>query len=359
MALYRYFKGHEKRGVWRPIKINTEFESNALQSDKYGFCTILAVELEDAEVVRRKEGTLYSGPFYVDIDSENINHAIKVANKVISKFLNIGVNKESLDIWLSGKKGLHITIPQSYFTTEENVLNLPYVYKAISNKLFGNLDIDHSVYSGGKGRMWRLPSRQRLDNGAYKVAVSIEEVSELTEEQYHSFCSVKSRPVSPPLENVGSPLLKLLFDYGTQAAREYFNKVGKGVFIDANLIGKLNGQFPPCVNDLMLGRNVRDDIGFNAVSVQAMKAAKSFVPLAQQAEFFNAVAANNKGESYGTVESRLAHIARSYRTIVSNPQYSWACNSMLSILSLPPCDKCPISFIRYLSNTDDDDNEQL
>ncbi len=36
--------------------------------------------------------------------------------------------------------------------------------------------LDRSVYSGGKGRMWRLPNRQRTDTQRYKVPLSMREV---------------------------------------------------------------------------------------------------------------------------------------------------------------------------------------
>lgn len=36
--------------------------------------------------------------------------------------------------------------------------------------------LDHGIYSGGKGQMWRLPNRLRSDTERFKVALAIREV---------------------------------------------------------------------------------------------------------------------------------------------------------------------------------------
>jgi hypothetical protein len=56
---------------------------------------------------------------------------------------------------------------------------LPRIYRAMLDQLLpAHLapSLDRSVYSAGRGRMWRLPSRRRPDNGRYKIPVAVREV---------------------------------------------------------------------------------------------------------------------------------------------------------------------------------------
>jgi hypothetical protein len=56
---------------------------------------------------------------------------------------------------------------------------LPRIYAAMVQQLFPPSvapTLDRSVYSAGKGRMWRVPNRRRSDNGRYKVPLAMREV---------------------------------------------------------------------------------------------------------------------------------------------------------------------------------------
>src|SRR5882672_9296130 len=209
MQLYRYFKGHEKRGHWYPFVVGSDEETKAFEAERFGFCTVLAVASESADPEKLTGDLYYQGPFYLDIDFDgNLKKSIDVARSCVKKLLRQGINEDFIDVWLSGKKGLHITVPQAVFTEDRPVMDLPHVYKHLARKI-GIDDIDWSVYSRGKGRMWRLPSRERADNHKYKVIIGTDELMKLTVDEYGKLVSEKSRPNAVPYIN-GSvyPVLK-------------------------------------------------------------------------------------------------------------------------------------------------------
>lgn len=347
MQLYRYFKGHEKRGHWYPFKVGSGEEKTAFEAERFGFCTVLGVASESADPEKLTGDLYYQGPFYLDIDFEgNLKKSIDVAKACVKRLTRQGVREDFIDIWLSGKKGLHITVPQAVFTEDRPVMDLPHVYKHLARKL-GMADLDWSVYSRGKGRMWRLPSRLRIDNQKYKVIISSEELMKLTVQQYDTFVTVPSRDCDVPYVN-GSvyPALQTLFKASITSATE--ERPAIVTLIDDNMRDALGADLlPPCARELRDAENIRQKIGFNEKSIQMMKAVRAFVPGPQQQTTLEEFAVKASGESYATEASRLDHVKRSFGSVASGSDYSWSCRSILSVLERAPCEECPLCYLRF------------
>lgn len=358
MKFFRYFKGHSKKGRWHAVELGSQEEKTAFQDKEYGFCTVLAVGSGSDDPDKLEGDLYYTGPFYIDIDTDgDLRKSITAAKHTLKKLREHGVPEQSIDIWLSGKKGFHFTVPQAIFGTAVGIRDLPHVYRALA-RTFGLDKIDWSVYSRGKGRMWRLPSRQRVDNDQYKVIIAPEELVNLTVEQYREMCSQPSRPVDEAYINGATyPRLSTLFNFSVGKAKE--EKPPVVTLIDDNMRGVLGEDLmPQCAIDLKNGENVRNNRGFNERSVQMMKAVRAFVPGPAQKETLEEFAINATGESYGSPESRLDHVRRSFGSVASGTDYVWSCRSILSVLERAPCDNCPLSFLRWQQEEKEDEEIQ-
>lgn len=341
--MYRYYKGAEKRLRWKVIEADRE--GPRLASEDTMFATVLTISEKAGPGEPVSEKALYQGPFFVDIDNDEvIASSIKTAKVVINRLLLNKVPEKAIRVWASGARGFHITVPMAVFAPDVPTARLPIVYKqmAIALKLFDLKDVDCTVYSEGKGRMWRLENKLRPDNGKYKVELTLEELQELTPESYQKL--VSSPRTTERKEFTGtSELLSALFQMSK-------GKVGKmekpkGIFIDANLIEALDRTLPPCVLNLKEFENIEPGKGFNDVSLQFAKGVASFAPDSAP-ELIAEFAEASKGVSYNTVSKRKTHCTTAFKIASKSAGYDWSCSSILSVLKTEPCFNCPIAFIR-------------
>src|SRR5678809_435048 len=86
---------------------------------------------------------------------------------------------DQMNCWLSGKKGVHITLPEELFGLRGQHQFLPWMYRKFAEE-FPYEHIDRGVYSMGKGRMWRCSNIRRPDTGTFKVQVSVAEMLDMT-----------------------------------------------------------------------------------------------------------------------------------------------------------------------------------
>jgi hypothetical protein len=169
----RHWKVERKAAAWHAIADSPNLMARL--SRQAHFVTILAYRPP-------AEGSPahYRGPLYWEGDAHDPSAVLKDMRCCI-ELLHIAYDcrPESIRTWLSGRRGLHVTIPPSVIGAEEGHPLLPRIYAAMLEQLFPwrvAPTLDRGIYSGGKGRMWRLVNRQRADTGCYKVPVSIREV---------------------------------------------------------------------------------------------------------------------------------------------------------------------------------------
>lgn len=343
MTLYRYYKGAERALRWRAIEI--EREGPRLASEDVMFATVLALSEKPDRGEAVSENAKYWGPFFVDIDNDDsIASAIKTAKAVINKLLSLKVSEKSISLWASGKRGFHITVPMGVYTEDTPVLKLPLIYRqmAIAMKLFDLADVDATVYSTGRGRMWRLENKLRPDNNRYKVRLTVAELLDLTPERYEEFVS---SPRSIEVEEVveRSSLLSAL--YNMSKGRADHMEKPKGIFIDPVLKAALGDELPPCAQNLLTYQNIKEGKGFNDTSLQFAKAVASFSP-ERSSELITEFSEKSHGISYNSPSKRKDHCNRAFKIAAKSAGYDWSCTSVLSVLRDEPCFDCPIAFIR-------------
>jgi hypothetical protein len=90
-----------------------------------------------------------------------------------------GLEPHGLRFYASGGKGFHVEIPAKFLDAEDGDPYLPLIYRRLAaswKERFSLTTLDLSIYSMGKGRMWRLPNIKR-ENGRHKIPLTLEELS--------------------------------------------------------------------------------------------------------------------------------------------------------------------------------------
>lgn len=187
--MYLYVQ-YEPRGreTWNMVEANKPLPRPS------SFQTVLQIsgdpEAFSSQGIDPASRVRYFGPMYFDLDSEDINDVIIQAKNLSKDLKKEGISEDAVSYYLSGKKGLHITINPIVFGLTKPVVALPLVWKYFAEKFWDKYPaIDQSVYSLGKGRMWRSCGMERPDNGKYKVQITSDELSRLDEEMYGQLVS--------------------------------------------------------------------------------------------------------------------------------------------------------------------------
>lgn len=178
------------KGIWRPL---TQRQIEQTKEPIY-FKTILEVDRDPDDLSNQSfealEDVQYYGPFYLDFDGPNIQEVLTDVGVVIDKMVNDwDLDRKYINAWLSGKKGVHLTVNPLVFGLSQSCKYLPKIYEHLA-KSFGEIDtLDMSVYSSGKGRMWRCAGLPR-SNGKYKVPISIDLLLQICTDEYLEMVSV-------------------------------------------------------------------------------------------------------------------------------------------------------------------------
>ena len=301
-----------------------------------GRATVLTVSADPdiAEISELK----YAGDFYVDIDSKNLDEAISSTAELCEKLIKLGVSEEDLEIRLSGSKGCHVFVPAKVFSSGRPVKNLPGVYKRLATELYVP-GIDLVVYSEGKGRMFR-PTNAKRPDGAYAVPVAYGELKSLTAEQYKELVKAPRKFVGggePTLKK--APALTNLFAELKLASNKLKNK---NVTISDEVLSKLEGAIPPCIEELAAGKE-RDHSAFNRAALNvACWASKSVVDDTRIDSIFTRIAETTSSKKYDTMLSRKRHIQGLKHYVSANNKYGFSCLGMLSVIKGHPCKECAL-----------------
>lgn len=339
MELFRFWKVGQKKGVWKPYVLR--LESEVIANEHSAFTTVLAVNSNPGRDEAVPDDALYSGPFYIDIDSDSIKKSIAAATRIYNKLLKNKVPANCIRIFATGKRGFHFEIPQGCFCKEEGVFKLPRIYWHMAAALKLPEETDMTVYSGGKGRMWRLPNKKRDDNGKFKVQITPTELLDMTEENYAEVTASPRETWNAEVSTV--PFLKSLFEVAKTRAMKADKP--KAVFIDPEMHKLLEDKLPPCAEMMRTSTDLKRGIGFNSLSVQFAKAVVAFAP-SDARDLVTEFAENAHGDNYNTPKKRRDHCLTAVKIASKNKHYQWSCKSALSVLGSEPCLECPIAHIR-------------
>jgi len=174
MKRWRYWKEEPKERKWKVIEDSQEALQGALSKGAM-FVTWMAFQDNGQPEPHRW------GDFPLDFDcAEDPAKAFQEMKELclvhLPKFYDL--DPYGLRFYASGEKGFHVEIPAEFLGAQDGDPYLPLIYKRIAaswKERFNLTTLDLSIYSMGKGRMWRLPNVKR-QNGRHKVPLSLDEV---------------------------------------------------------------------------------------------------------------------------------------------------------------------------------------
>ena len=254
-TMYKFYQRIGGTEPWTPIQAHLP-----LDEIRPTFVTVLALDtlIEDDTPKEVKAKVKYAGPMYFDLDAEDIAESIEGAQQLVKLLQEQDLTAADLQIYLSGKKGLHILIPEVCFNTKPGpVQGLPAVYKEIAHK-FAVDTLDFRVYTAKKGRQFRTCYNVR-ENGNYKVPITLAELQNLTPELYSELC--KHPRVVSGHDPKWRGKFSLAYDAALQKVSKLKPKVSKPVPLEI-----LKQQLP--IFTKVANGEVQTDAGFNVLAMQ-------------------------------------------------------------------------------------------
>lgn len=325
MALYKYYQRVGGSEPWQLTRAETD-----LTDVKPTFVTILNLDTLDTLPAHNPPKELldavkYYGPMYFDLDANDVQESIDGANELITKLKAEGIQDSDMEIYLSGKKGLHIIIsPVVFMEKQQPVQFLPAIYKEMAFRLAVDT-VDFRVYTARSGRLLRTNYNQR-ENGNYRVPVTAEQLRDLTPAGYNQLCQVQRfAPASTPSYR---PAFALIYDAAKQKVAKYAHKKAKPV--DAPTLA----LHLPLVQQIMRGE-VAAGVGFNKVAIQlAIYARDSGMTEDALVQACQGLINSHSGDGnrYDTPAKREIEIRRMVSYVESNSSYEYASSALKALL---------------------------
>lgn len=313
----------------------SEHRAKLVADEKPAFVTVLDAHSSPEDGRGREEYAKmrFSGPLYFDWDAESLDDTIKPFQEFLKKLKELQVDLTSLRLYATGGRGFHLEIPEPIFNPKAGkswTLHLPYIYKEVALELAVDT-LDLRVYTGRKGRMWRVPGVKR-SNGKYKVAITLEEALGMTPELYDQVCSTPRQELprsSPEL----SALLCAMFVKAQDKVGNAVKSRGKAK-ADEALLARHNGDFPPTVKKLLSGEGLLLSAGFHPIAMQMAIVANALGKTSEELVVLaEGLIQNHKGDStrYNSPRKRKDELRRMFEYTNDNPCYSYSRGGIRSI----------------------------
>jgi len=132
--------------------------------------------VEKTKSVKGYSGFAYSDWFPVDIDSNNLEEALKAARDFLIKIgLTFEVELKSLPIFFSGAKGFHIYLPAKMMGITPSKI-IAQAYKKFAALLLTPWDIKYDPCIYDVTRLFRITNTINAKTGLFKIPLTAEEI---------------------------------------------------------------------------------------------------------------------------------------------------------------------------------------
>jgi hypothetical protein len=300
-----------------------EHRTKILEEVKPAFVTVLSADSSPDPSWGRDDYAKmkYSGPLYFDWDAEDVADTIPKFQQFLTKIQELGVNLGSLRLYATGGRGFHCEVPEAVFMPKipkGGVANLPYIYREIAMELVVDT-MDMRVYTGRRGRMWRVPNIKR-DNGRYKVPISVDEAFTMTPERYIEICS---SPIPEPQRDLPelNTALAAMFIKAQTRLEEAVKRRAKSSG-DVELLAKYKGDYPPTIKRIMAGEGIAPGAGFQKIATQLAITANALGKTADELiEACEGLVKNHQSDSnrYNSPRKRREELRRMWDYTHDNP----------------------------------------
>lgn len=324
--LYKYYQLVGGDEPWTPIQADADLEKlkptfvTALSVD-----TLIEKDTPKDLIVKAK----YQGPMYLDLDADDISESIEGAKALWAKLQKYELTAADVQIFLSGKKGLHFIIPEvCYVQKIQPTQALVAIYKEMAFALAVDT-LDFRVYTAKRGRQFRTCYNVR-ENGNYKVPITALELETLSAENYAEYCK------APRTVSGHAPAWRgkfaLLYDQAAQKVGRVKPKVHKPVSREA-----LQQQMP-LFTKLASGQ-LDTSGGFNVIAMQlCLFARESGWTEDQLVQLCKGIIDNHNsdGSRYNTPKRRERELRRMFWYLEDNPAFDYSAAGIKSCLKAEP-----------------------
>lgn len=345
--MIRYWKAEEKGGAWRQVDDDPKSITELLTNNVVRHMTCLSLDIPFEKETPQK-AVKYFGDMYFDIDvkPDEINgtheDAIKVSinscRELVSKLLN--QQATGLKIYATGSKGFHVIVPWKNFG---NLRAQPYLFDTYRQiAVHFKVDwLDMSMYSGKKGKMMRMPNVRR-DKGTYKVPLTVEELNELT---YEDYLDLVSKPrtnfvFDEPKKSASlSAILSMAKDEATKLRKER-EKLSTAMPKDNLAEDYKDNGLPGCIERLVTYGDERDGSNFNQAALQLATYCKDAgLPQQEVKSLADRMGQSVKSSSYSSTGERADAVFNLYQSVLGT-DYHFSKGGLFSVVNR--CNKCSI-----------------
>lgn len=333
--MFRYVKGEGKE-KWKLIE-NSEKALQAAVHNGAHFVTVLSLD-QDVDKADPDAKINYKGPLYFDIDSADENDSLSDCRKLLlALYKQYGVNLNDLAIHCSGGKGFHVLVPAKVFSTGKAQPYLPQMYKTMA--LDFNLEhVDLGIYSGGKGRCFRIENVKR-DTGRFKIKLSAAQIFGMTWDELKPLTFM-------PSENTPFDLNKDV-EYAAELAALFKRsdfKPQKITPVEDAKLQQLPG-IPGCIQKILKCVDIAEGKRFNQVTMIIAMYANGrgwkVADIEQEAALF---IDTYPSSVYKTHKEKVTHLKSIYSYVANTPQYKFNCAAVRKTVNcdMDCCPTCPI-----------------
>ena len=326
--LYYYYQKEGGDEAWSVTQ--ADYIEDVIRADRPTFISALQINtvLPEKPTKDQLDNLRYQGPFYMDLDdASDVTNSIEDAKVVVQSLIDAGLEDTDIEVYLTGKKGLHLMVqPEAFMQKVTPVKGLPLIYKDVAFR-FAAQTTDFRVYSARRDRMFRTCYRQR-ENGNWRVPITVEELRELTTEQYYVFCGQQPRNIiwkKPSFR----PRFAIIYDEASQKFTS--TKKRKAPAVNATTLK----AHEPIVDEVVSGIGVAD-VGFNRIAIQVCLYARE----ARWSEDYliercAGLIANHRsdGGRYNTDYKRERHLREMFYYVEDNPSYEYSVEGLKHLLS--------------------------
>ena len=284
------------------------------------------------------------GDLILDIDAASLEQAIEWLHKTLDALDKWGVVLNHLDIFCSGSKGFHITVPQKIFAEDRAMvyLNKYHGWMVANMETLIGVKYDLGLYH--KKHTIRIENRPRLI-GTYKVPITLEEARNITPELYQSYVS-QPRHLSNVSQLVPATAfcekLNELWTLAKEEVKKELARAAKFSAIPDEVLDVFTDDYlPQCIEWMRDNSSVKG--GYNDVSMQLAafvgKAGK--VSAEAKEKLILDFARNTKSDSRQTLTAKIEHTRNVIRRVDAGA-FQFSCGGCRSVLTGNPCNGCPV-----------------
>jgi hypothetical protein len=267
---------------------------------------------------------------------------IEKVNLFIDKLKAMRVDLAMIKMFATGSKGYHIEIPPELFVDKvpkNGTIGLPSIYREMALELCVDT-LDLSIYSAGRGRMWRQPNVRR-SNGRYKVALQPSEMAEMTVEMCHILTAEPRALIAPKAPELCLDL-SILYSRCAQKVEDLMKKRAK-FKPDPEARKKATCA---SVQWMMSGIGIKDGTGFQQLATQLgiVASTAGWDENRLVLECAGLISSHQgDGARYGSEAKREEEIRRMHRYMNGNLCYEFSIGALKSLMthSAPDLDGQP------------------